>query len=249
MASIFDILSTTDFSSALDMLGSKARGAFNDARENAPGGLPGLFGAGALGALLGNMMSGNAAKGVALAGLGAVAYNFYKKWAMGQEAQAAEPGSLPYAPRAELPGQTARPKNQFGPGFGASGPGVDPTAQLIARAMTYAARADGNIDATEEQRIREVLKSVLPGQNVEKVIESVSSEPIDPAKIAEMAVTADQAEDLYRLSCMTIDVDHFMEKSYLDALAQALGISPNRKGELEGEASMAKKQLRSALSA
>lgn len=248
MASIFDILSTTDFSSALDMLGSKAKGAFNDARENAPGGLPGLFGAGALGAVLGNMMSGNAVKGVALAGLGAVAYNFYKKWAMDQEAQAQEASGPAYAPRPELPGQTARAKNQFGPGFGSAGTGIDPTVQLIARAMNYAARADGNIDAVEQQRMREVLKSVLPGQNVETVIESVSSEPIDPAKIAEKAVTAEQAEDLYRLSCMTIDADQFMEKSYLDALAQAMGISPRRKGELENEAAMAKKQLRSAIS-
>ena len=52
-----------------------------------------------------------------------------------------------------------------------------------------------------------------------------------------------RGEDLYRLSCMIVDIDHFMERSYLDALAAALKISEARKGQLEEEARQAKAQL------
>lgn len=243
MASIFDILKNTDFSSALDMLANQARGAAKTMQQNTPGGLGGLLGAGALGAVLGNVMNSNLVKGVAMAGASAVAYNFYKKWAESQgQAQAATTSA------------TQRPaKNQFGPGFDSAAPSasanLDPTAELVARSMNYAARADGNIDATERQRMREILKNVLPGKNVEVVIDAISTEPIDPQRIADSTISADQAEDVYRLSCATIDVDQYMEKSYLEALANALGISASRKKEIEAEANMARQHLMNAISA
>lgn len=246
MASIFDILKNVDFTSALDMLGAQARGAVNNMQKASPGGLGGLFGAGALGAVLGNVMSKDAVKGVALAGIGAVAYNFYKKWVETQNggAQASQSSPTP---------QSRPVKNQFGPGFDSNSSSttttLDPTAELVARAMNYVARADGNIDAVERQRMREILKNILPGKNVEAVIDAISTESIDPTRIADATISADQAEDVYRLSCATIDLDHFMEKNYLDALSQALGISSTRKGELEAEANMARKQLMNAISA
>ena len=244
MASIFDILKNADFTSALDMLGAQARGAVSNMQNAAPGGLGGLFGAGALGAVLGNVMSKDAVKGVALAGIGAVAYNFYKKWVESQN-------GTPQANQSDASLKTRPVKNQFGPGFdsNSSTTTLDPTAELVARAMNYAARADGNIDAAERQRMREILKNILPGKNVETVIDAISTEPIDPARIADATISADQAEDVYRLSCATIDLDQFMEKNYLDALSQSLGISPTRKGELEVEANMARKQLMNAISA
>lgn len=241
MASIFDILKNTDFTSILDTLGAQARGAANSVQNATPGGLGGLFGAGALGAVLGNLMPGNAAKGIALAGLSAVAYNFYKKWTEAQNNTASEQG---YGQN-----QVSQIKNQFGPGFDSKSSALDPTAELVARAMNYAARADGNIDAVERQRMREILKNILPGQNIDQVIDAINNESIDPARIADAIISADQAEDVYRLSCATIDVDQFMEKSYLEALAQALGISQNRKGELETEAAMARQHLMNSLPA
>lgn len=242
MASIFDILKNTDFTSVLDTLGAQARGAASSIQNSSPGGLGGLFGAGALGAMLGNIMPGNAAKGIALAGLSAVAYNFYKKWTEAQNAAQADTSFGQTPPR--------QIKNQFGPGFDSnSATSLDPTAELVVRAMNYAARADGNIDEVERQRMREILKNILPGQDVERVIDTVSNETIDPARIANATISADQAEDIYRLSCATIDADQFMEKSYLEALANSLGISANRKGELETEAAMARQHLMNSLPA
>lgn len=235
--SLFDILKNADFGSALDMIAAQAKGVAGNMQKNTPGGLGGLLGAGALGAVLGNLMSSDVVKGVAVAGASAVAWNFYQKWANAQkEGAQAQQGRV---------GQPAmrQVKNQFGPGATS----LDPTVELVVRAMNYAARSDGKIDDLERQRMGQILQNLLPGQNVGEVIETISNEPIDPERIAAETISADQAEDVYRLSCATIDVDQFMEKNYMDALANALGISQKRKGELEAEASMAKKQLMAAL--
>lgn len=222
----------------LDSLGQKAKAAAGNIRDNTPGGLGGLAGAGALGALLGNVFSGDLMKSVALAGAGAVAYNFYKKWAAGK--LAAEQGKS--AGNEEMPA---------GWGGGATVPakGMDPVAELVARAMIYAARADGNIDDTERKRIQQVLGAMLPGQDVSGQIERISKEMIDPNKIAAATTSPEQAEDIYRLSCAVIDIDHFMEHSYTQALANALGISADRKKQIESEADQARRQLMASVPA
>lgn len=233
---------TPDGGSILDTLGQKARGAATSIRDATPGGLGGLAGAGALGAVLGSVFSGNLLKGVALAGASAVAYNFYKKWAAGKkEAEQAQVNQ-------------ASDYGQMPPGWGDSSSsvpakGVDPVAELVLRSMIYAARADGNIDATEQARIDEIMGSMLPGQNLSGVMERLKKEMIDPNKIAAATTSPEQAEDVYRLSCAVIDIDHFMEDSYLQSLAKALGLGDNRKKQLEAEAEQAKRQLMASVPA
>lgn len=232
--SILDILNNGTLGSVLENFTGKAKSAAGQLQRNAPGGLGGLLGAGALGAVLGNLMSSDVVKGVALAGAGAVAWNFYQKWAnqnkQGGEAQNQAAGG-------------------WQPGMAGAGGGVDPTAALIIRAITYAARADGQIDQVEKQRMEAIMKNLAPGENTQAFMEQVNVEPIDPSKIAAAVTNADQAEDVYRLSCAIIDIDHFMEKSYTEALSQALGISPERKEEIEREADMARRQLLNTLPA
>ena len=223
--SIFDVLNTDSFGSALEMLTGQARSAARSVENATPGGLGGLLGAGALGAVLGNLASGDLLKNVALAGAGAVAWNFYKKWS------AAQQGAAPAQDTVESAAVTA----------------TDPTAELVMRSMVYAARADGSIDATERERMTKVLQSMLGNQDVSAVLDRLQSETIDPAKIAAQTRTPEQAEDVYRLSCSVIDIDHFMERGYLDTLARSLGISDERKVALEGEASQARAALRGAI--
>lgn len=228
--SLFDILENGDFGAALNTIVNQAKNVTGNIAQNTPGGMGGILGAGTLGAVLGNLLGGNAVKGVALAGASAVAWNFYKKWAEAQKQESSDPVSIQASSRAS--------------GFQTP---VDPTSLLIVRAMNYAARADGKIDADEMQRMNDVLKQVLPNANVADVIETVSQETIDPARIARDVMSPDQAEDIYRLSCTTIDIDQFMERNYLDALANALNISPAGQKQMEAEAESAKRQLRAAL--
>lgn len=240
--SIFDILGGGNFRSVLDSLASQAKSAASSIKNNTPGGLPGLAGAGAIGALLGNVFGGDLMKNVALAGAGAVAWNFYKKWAAGQKEQTGAAA------------EAAPPVEHAPAGWGnvaAAAParGLDPTAELVLRAMTYAARADGAIDAAEQDRMKKVMNAMLPGQDVNAAMERIRQEAIDPAKIAAAVRSHEQAEDVFRLSCAVIDVDHFMETSYLDALAKALGLSSSEKSQLEAEAGQAKRQLMAAAGA
>lgn len=223
--SIFDILNTNSLGSVLQTIAGQAQSATRNLKDNTPGGLGGLLGAGALGALLGNMASKDLLKNAALIGAGAVAWNFYRKWAEGQQ---------PGAPAPESAERTTLELS-------------NPATELVMRSMIYAARADGVIDDTERQRITKVLQTMLGNQDASAVLERLQTENLDPAKIAAQTRTPEQAEDVYRLSCSVIDIDHFMERGYLDALAQSLNIGASRKNELEAEASQARAALQGAI--
>ena len=232
--SILDILRSDALGGALQSLSREARNAASSVSKNAPGGVGGLIGAGVLGALLGKTLSKDVVKNAALVGIGAVAWNFYQKWSQnrGQQAPAQASSSWGNAPQAgQWQSQTPMVMQ------------LDPTAMLVMRAMIFAARADGSIDALERQRIDTILQNMLPGQDASAHIRNLESEMLDPRRIAADVQAAEQAEDIYRLSCVVIDIDHFMERSYLDALGTALCIPPARRAELEADASQGRQQL------
>ncbi len=224
--SLFDILKSGSFNSALGTLTGQARSAAADLQQKTPGGMGGLVGAGVLGALLGNVVSSDMVKNVALLGAGAVAWNFYQKWSASQSAQnGSEAGEWKNV-------TTSQP---------------DPTAELVMRTMIFAARADGMVDSIEQKRIDTVLQNMLGGLNTGPLLNQIQQETLDPGKIAAQVRSVEQAEDLYRLSCAVIDIDHFMERGYLDALAGALHISQERKAAIEMEAGQARQQLMTAI--
>ena len=224
--SLFDIFNKKNIGETLGSLMDTAKEQASGLSKAAPGGVGGLVGAGALGALLGSFMSKGALQNAALVGAGAVAWNFYQKWSQSQkESQPVEPAPVQQPVAAVASAE------------------LDPTARLLLRAMVFAARADGHIDATEQDRISKVVAQMAPGQDTNALLGQLLNAPIDPAALAAEIRSAEQGEDLYRLSCMIVDIDHFMERSYLDALAAALKISEARKGQLEEEARQAKAQL------
>ena len=283
--SLFDVLKSGSFTSALETLKQSGSGALETLKQQipaaqpsgqqpaaqqqgrpaVPGGVGGLLGAGMLGALVGSVVSSDLVKNAALVGAGAIAWNFYQKWSAGQGAQQGQGGqpssqgpqgwpaqgtmSQGAAPQGAMP-QGAMPRMSAPQAPVAGAPmtmQLDPTAELVMRTMTFAARADGNVDAVEMQRIDAILQSMLPGQDVSGLLRQMQDEQLDPSRIAAQARSVEQAEDLYRLSCAVIDIDHFMERGYLDALARALQISDARKAELEAEAHQARQQLMAAL--
>ena len=71
--SLFDILNSPELKSTLGSFADKAKNTASDITSKAPGGLGGLLGAGALGALLGSFVSKSVLKDAALVGAGAVA--------------------------------------------------------------------------------------------------------------------------------------------------------------------------------
>ena len=109
--------------------------------------------------------------------------------------------------------------------------------------MIFAARADGHIDAQEQERIGRLLPQFFPNEDVRPLLKTLMEESLNPAALARDVQNQEQAEDLYRISCVIVDIDHFMERGYFAELAQALGISGERAAQLEAEAKTAKEQL------
>ena len=273
--SLFDVLKSGSFTSALETLKQSGSGALETLKQQipaaqqsgqqpaaqqqgrpaVPGGVGGLLGAGMLGALVGSVVSSDLVKNAALVGAGAIAWNFYQKWSAGQGAQQGQGGQPSSQGPQGWPAQGTMPQGAMPRMSAPQAPvagapmtmQLDPTAELVMRTMTFAARADGNVDAVEMQRIDAILQSMLPGQDVSGLLRQMQDEQLDPSRIAAQARSVEQAEDLYRLSCAVIDIDHFMERGYLDALARALQISDARKAELEAEAHQARQQLMAAL--
>ena len=229
--SLFDILNSPELKSALGSFAGKARNAASDLSAQAPGGLGGLLGAGALGALLGSFVSKSVLKEAALVGAGAVAWNFYQKWSRNRTPSAGERIVSRETPAVGTESCTTFPV------------ALDDTAMLMLRAMVYTARADGHIDATEQSRILKLVEQLCPGRDMSDVMNGLMNEPIDPARLASQVRSPEQSDDLYRLSCLIVDVDHFMERSYLDGLASALHLSAERKAALEQEVAQARRQL------
>ena len=238
--SILDILKSEALGGALQTLTREARKAASSVNSKAPGGVGGLLGAGVLGALLGKTVSNDAMKNAALVGIGAVAWNFYQKWSQSRTQQPEAPAaSGGWGAPPPSPWQSQTPMVMQ----------LDPTAMLVMRAMIFAARADGNVDALERQRIDAILQNMLQGQDVSAHINALETEMLDPRRIAADVQHAEQGEDIYRLSCVVIDIDHFMERSYLDALGTALSIAPSRRAELEADAAQGRRQLEAAVQA
>lgn len=195
---------------------------------------------GGLGMLLGTLLGagmgagarsgvGGMAKNAALVGAGLAAWSFFKKWSAQRQQQGA------YA------GASADP---FSADFQASA--ADPTAQIVVRSMVYAARADGHIDEAEQARIVDAMKQLFPGQDLSQLVNSLLREPVDAGMLASQVNSMEEAEDVYMMSCMAVDVDHPAERAYLNELAESFGMPRGRREAIEREAFEAKSRVASA---
>lgn len=253
MKNIFDALNNSGgLKAGLGNVGETLKGAFQNAGAALQGssggqnplgnlgGIGGLMGSAALGGLLGALFTGKGARKVAKGALmvggtaaaGALAWSFYQKWSQGRPAgsQTAASGSQPSVVGAGTP-----PAHQEQ----AALPPAEEAALVLLEAMVFAARADGHIDESEKGRIHEVAGALFPGRDMPALLETLMNTPIDPAALAARVRDPEEGRDLYRLSCAVVDVDNFMERSYLDGLAQALGLAPEEKTQLEKEAEAA----------
>ncbi len=222
-------------------LGGNAAASVKNAASSM-GGVGGLLGSAAVGGLVGALFSGKKVKKLAKGALvvggtaaaGALAWNFYQKWAnnnapSGQSAQPTQP-SMP-------PQQAGQPQQAQ------ALPQAENTALILLEAMVFAARADGHIDDEERQNIHNAAEALFPGQRIVDLLDGLLNKPIDPTALAAKIDNREEAHDLYRLSCAAIDIDSFMERSYLDGLAKALNLNDVEKNTLEQEAVAARQSM------
>ncbi|MEL1263700.1 tellurite resistance TerB family protein [Pseudoxanthomonas putridarboris] len=186
------------------------------------GGLGGLLNAdfgkgavagGALGLLLGkNKTTRKLATYGGLAALGVMAYRAYNDYTQQQGGFAAGAGPqtvdrLP--PQAELHGQA------------------------ILKALVAAAKADGHIDARERQAIEGEFSRIGADAELQGWLHAELEKPLDPAEVARAGTTPEIASEMYLASLMVADEQNFMERAYLDELAQQLKLGDGLKAQLE----------------
>lgn len=200
-----------------------------------PGGLAGgAAAAGVIGLLLGGKKARKLAGGAVGYGgaavLGALAYRAFQTW---QEGKTASPASLPAPTQAEiaatdprfLPNQTAADGRPFG--------------IALVRAMVAAAKADGHMDGGEQQAIFAAVERAGLDAEAKAALFDAMNAPADPATIAALAATPQQAAELWLSARLAIEPDQPAERAFLDALGHRLGLEPGLRLTLEREAAAA----------
>ncbi|WP_421290968.1 tellurite resistance TerB family protein [Aeromonas taiwanensis] len=202
----------------LDQLLSSGKGWLDDGGDTRKAQMKGMaqggLAAGAMALLLGNKKMRKYGTKVAAVGgaaaLGGLAYKLYQDWQAQQSA----------------PAQPTHPLDTL------QGNALDARAALLVRAMVAAARADGHIDAAERQKIQAYLTE-QGERDAARWIDAELARPLDPHVLAREVTDMELATEVYLASLLAIEVDHFMERGYLDELARALKLDDNLKGSIE----------------
>lgn len=108
-------------------------------------------------------------------------------------------------------------------------------AMTFVKAMINAAKADGQIDAEERQKIISKLSDVDP-QEVAFIQEEMRK-PLNFDFFSE--VTQDMALQIYAVSLMAITLDTAAEAHYMQQLAQGLGLDPQTVNAIHAQLGLA----------
>ncbi len=104
---------------------------------------------------------------------------------------------------------------------------MDAEAKIIVRAMITAAKADGQIDREELQRIIGKLDDDGLTEEEKMFFQKEAEAPLDlEGVVASAAGRPEMAAQIYAASLLAIEVDTAAEQQYLERLAQGLGLAP-----------------------
>ncbi|NUW61618.1 tellurite resistance TerB family protein [Cronobacter muytjensii] len=129
------------------------------------------------------------------------------------------------------------------PQYGQQQTPIDRRAERLILALVFAAKSDGHIDDSERAAIERQLRDAGIEEQGRVLVEQAINQPLDPMRLAADVKNEEEALELYFLSCAAIDIDHFMERSYLQALGDALKIPQEVREEIERDIQQEKKAL------
>jgi uncharacterized membrane protein YebE (DUF533 family) len=187
------------------VMGAAQGGLSNAARNPAQ--------AGGLGAILGGLLGGGgdsvkgALGGGALAVLASIAFKALQGAGQGGQAGANLPGLT--APQTPTQAQLA-----------------ESTAQLVLKGMINAAKADGEIDPAEMQRIVGKLQEAGMDEQTRAWVLNEMSRPLDLDAFAAEIPGQEASAQIYAASLLAIEVDTDAERAYLAEFAQKTGLHP-----------------------
>ncbi len=139
--------------------------------------------------------------------------------------------------------QRVREARQNEPQFGQQATPVDRRAERLITALVFAAKSDGHMDGDELRAIRQNIHQAGYGEQAEALIQQAIDRPLDPQWLAQEVKNEEEALELYFLSCAAIDIDHFMERSYLKELGDVLKIPADVREDIEKDIRQEKQQL------
>ena len=172
---------------------------------------------GGLGALVGALLGGGggAAKGALGGGAMALLGSLALQALQGLSRQPA--GGAPAALPAELPLGLRTPTTMVEESE------LESKAMVILKAMINAAKADGQIDAAERQRILGKLEEAGADAEAREFVQAEMQRPFDVDGLPEVP-NPQTAVEVYAASLLAIEVDTPAEREYLRRLAQGLGL-------------------------
>lgn len=110
-------------------------------------------------------------------------------------------------------------------------------SRAVLRAVLAAARVDGHIDERERALIDQEIARHNGDGSLRTWVEAELESPLDPQTIAaEVAGDALLASEVYLASALVIGEAGFLERAYLDHLADHLGLNADLKQRLEQDA-------------
>jgi uncharacterized membrane protein YebE (DUF533 family) len=223
-------------------LGSSAGQSMRNSGQSAQGRLDQYSGSGgfvrgaAAGGLLGLLLGGKGVRKMAggalgyggAAVLGALALKAYQNY---QQKKSPAPVTMTPEQFAQLSPQ-ALPDAQ---------PAADgsPFQLVLIRAMVGAAKADGHVDATEQQRLFGQVEQLGLDAEAKAYVFDLLSRPVDMGSITGAVATPEQGAEVYLASRLAIDVDVPAERAYLDALAARLKLPAELRAQLDAQATPA----------
>lgn len=110
------------------------------------------------------------------------------------------------------------------PHYGEHTSPLDLRTERLILALVFAAKSDGHIDDKERSAIEQQLREAGVEEKGRVLVAQAIEQPLEPQRLAQSVKNEEEALELYFLSCAAIDIDHFMERSYLNALGDALKI-------------------------
>lgn len=170
---------------------------------------------GGIGAALGVLLGGGLIKGgiggALMAILGTAAYDALNKGKSTEEKVANEPErDLPVGMRPpETPEEAETLENR---------------ALLTLRAMVAAAKADGQIDQRERERILDKMKDAGADDQTRGFVAKEAAAPLDIDALVRDVPDQQTAAQIYAASLLAIKVDTPAERAYLRELSQKLGL-------------------------
>lgn len=138
-----------------------------------------------------------------------------------------------------------RETHQDEPQFGQQQSPLDVRTERLILALVFAAKSDGHIDEQEQAAIELQLREAGIETQGRELVAKALEQPLDPARLARGVKNEEEALELYFLSCAVIDIDHFMERSYLNALGDALKVPQDVREGIEQDLQQQKRALTS----